>query len=100
MLLDRQKAFRPIYTPVHSDTPFSKDTTHRVDYTEKTLPAHYQRAPEEYKPSSAGFDGRTTYKTTYIPLEGERAKPIKPAYQSPDPNREFAVSFSQTIRKY
>lgn len=73
--------------------PFAKETTHNVDYTEKPLPEHYRRSVEPYKPSSGEFDGRTTYRVNYIPLEGERAKIIKPAYEAPDPNREFSVGF-------
>lgn len=93
LYLEKQKPFRPEYTPVHSDTPFAKETTHNVDYTEKPLPEHFRRTVEEYKPSSAEFDGRTTYRINYIPLEGERAKMIKPAYQALDRSREFSVRF-------
>ena len=90
---EKQKSFRPAYTPVHSDAPFSEETTHNVDYIKWPLPEQYHRSPEEYKPNSAEFDGRTTYRTNYIPLKGERAKMTKPAYQGLDPNREFLVGF-------
>lgn len=92
IILERQKACRPAYTPVHSDTPFAEDTTHRVDYTEKQIPERYHRTQEEYRANSAEFDDKTTYKSAYVPLEGERAKPIKPAYQPLDPNRAMTVS--------
>ncbi|VDL35868.1 unnamed protein product [Hymenolepis diminuta] len=99
---EKQKPFRPDYTPVHSDTPFAKETTHNVDYTEKPLPEHFRRIVEEYKPSSAEFDGRTTYRINYIPLEGERAKIIKPAYQALDRNREFSdmTNYKKEYRKW
>ncbi|VDD74480.1 unnamed protein product [Mesocestoides corti] len=87
---DKQKPFRPSYTPVHTETPFSQDTTHRTDYTEWPLPEHFHRALDEYKPSDAKFDGRTTYRTNYTALEGERAKMIRPISQTPDHSGEFS----------
>ncbi|KAM7536927.1 hypothetical protein Aperf_G00000069794 [Anoplocephala perfoliata] len=100
--VEKQRPFRPEYTPVHSDTPFAKETTHNVDYTEKPLPEHYHRCAEEYKPSNDKFDGSTTYRLNYTPLEGERAKMLKPAYEALDPNRKFSdmTNYKKEYRKW
>lgn len=90
---ERQKSFRPNVAPVHSDVPFSDKTTHNADYIKWPLPEKFRRSPEKYKPSSAEFDGQTTYAINYIPLKGERAEMTKPVYQGLNPNREFSVGF-------
>uniref|UniRef100_A0A5K3EVL8 Stabilizer of axonemal microtubules 2 n=1 Tax=Mesocestoides corti TaxID=53468 RepID=A0A5K3EVL8_MESCO len=99
---DKQKPFRPSYTPVHTETPFSQDTTHRTDYTEWPLPEHFHRALDEYKPSDAKFDGRTTYRTNYTALEGERAKMIRPISQTPDHSGEFSdqTNYKKEYRRW
>ncbi|KAL5966825.1 Stabilizer of axonemal microtubule 2 [Taenia solium] len=99
---EKQKPFLPKYTAVHSDLPFSHETTHRVDYTEWPLSQQYHRIPEEYRPNAAEFDGQSTYATNYIPMKCDRAKIIKPAYQNLDPNREFSdlTSYKKEYRKW
>lgn len=98
----KQRPFRPNHTTVHSDLPFSNETTHRADYTEWPLSQQYHRIPEEYKPNAAEFDGRTTYTTNYVPVKCEKAKIIKPAYQNLDPNREFSdlTNYKKEYRKW
>ncbi|KAL5110792.1 Stabilizer of axonemal microtubule 2 [Taenia crassiceps] len=99
---DKQKPFRPNYATVHSDLPFSNETTHRTDYIEWPLSQQHHRNPEEYKPNSVEFEGQTTYATNYIPMKCERAKIIKPAYQKLDPNREFSdlTNYKKEYRKW
>nr|CDS32503.2 protein FAM154A [Hymenolepis microstoma] len=99
---DKQMPFRPKYTPLSSNTPFTKETTHNVDYTEKPLPEHFRRNVEEYKPSSAEFDGRTTYRDNYMPLEGKRAKMIKPVSEAPAYKGEFSdmTNYKKEYRRW
>ncbi|VDO08554.1 unnamed protein product [Rodentolepis nana] len=99
---EKQTPFRPEYTPLSSNAPFAKETTHNVDYTEKPLPEHFRRNVEEYKPSSAEFDGRTTYRINYIPLEGKRAKMIKPVSEAPERNGEFSdmTNYKKEYRRW
>ncbi|BHF63014.1 hypothetical protein SprV_0200600300 [Sparganum proliferum] len=87
---ERRKDFRPKQTPVTSDTPFSKDTTNRVDYKEWPLPEHHYHTAAKYHPPEGEFTNSTTYNVTYVPMDAStRVKPIRPKEARPNENREF-----------
>ncbi|BHF63024.1 hypothetical protein SprV_0200601300 [Sparganum proliferum] len=87
---ERRKDFRPKQTPVTSNTPFSKDTTNRVDYKEWPLPEHHYHTAAKYHPPEGEFTNSTTYNVTYVPMDAStRVKPIRPKEARPNENREF-----------
>nr|KAJ3421946.1 Calcium-binding component of the spindle pole body (SPB) half-bridge [Polyrhizophydium stewartii] len=60
---------------------FEAVSTTKEAYKIWELPPRYQRHKAEYSPSSAGFDGLTTYKDTFQPKTAERYVHPAPTYE-------------------
>ncbi|VDL94414.1 unnamed protein product [Schistocephalus solidus] len=100
---ERRQDCRPKQEPVTSDTPFSKDTTNRVDYKEWPLPEHYYHTAAKYHPPEGEFMDRTTYNVTFVPMDASaRAKPIRPKEARPNENRQFysATDYGDSYREW
>lgn len=81
-------SFKPNEGAKMSDTPFEDRTSHRDAYIQHAMPARFQREREQYKPTSAQFDGLSTFKRDYKGALGEPTHSFKPegrAFQSEAP---------------
>ena len=62
--------------------PGEYTTTNRQEMQQWPVQERPRRQRAEYVPSSAKFDGTTTAKAEFVPMQAERAQPIKPESKS------------------
>ncbi|KAJ8328748.1 hypothetical protein BDEG_25180 [Batrachochytrium dendrobatidis JEL423] len=78
--IKRELVRAPQTRTTDSNNKFETISTTKEAFQVWNLPPRYQRHKAEYHPSSAGFDGQTTYKDTFSPKTAERYIHPTPTY--------------------